>query len=129
MGAPDILLAPNWNMLPMNGGGVLGLKGGGNIGGPLKLGGAVKGPCAAGSPFGCGGGVRSPTVAGQGLTTRGNALGLLFLLEPAENGLRPRLGPLPKRLLDSDGLWLRRSGNFLVFLEVSPSSDSSAGMF
>lgn len=44
MGLPAILLAPNWNMLPMKGGGVLGLNGGGNIGGPVKFGGALKGP-------------------------------------------------------------------------------------
>lgn len=44
IGAPCILgLLPNWNILPMNGGGVLGLKAGGNMGGPVKLGGAVKG--------------------------------------------------------------------------------------
>lgn len=60
---------------------------------------------------------------GQGLVALGNALG--FLLDPAEKGFRPRLGPLPNRLLDSEGLWFRRSGSFLTFLEVSPSSDSS----
>lgn len=127
-GLPAILFAPNWNMLPIKGGGVLGLNGGGNIGGPVKLGGALKGPCAPASPLRCGGGVRRPTLLGQGLPTRGNTLGL-FLLDPAENGLRPRLGPLPNRLLDSEGLWLRRSGTFLAFLEVSPSSDSSVLSF
>lgn len=123
-GLPGMRPAPNWNMLPMKGGGgVVGLKGGGrNIGGPAK-GGAVKGPCARGSPGGCGCGVLRPRLPGHSL--RGKALGLLFLLDPAANGFLPRLGPLPKRLLDSEGLWLRLSANFLVFLEVSPSSDSS----
>lgn len=35
--------APNWNGGVTNGGGVCGLKGGGNIGGPVKTGGALKG--------------------------------------------------------------------------------------
>lgn len=43
--APPILgFALKWNVLPIKGGGVLGLKGGGNRGGPLgKLGGAENG--------------------------------------------------------------------------------------
>lgn len=45
IGAPCILgLLPNCNKLPINGGGVLGLNAGGNIGGPVNVGGAVKGP-------------------------------------------------------------------------------------
>lgn len=67
-------------------------------------------------------------LLGQGLGALGNEFGL-FLRDPAEKGFLPRLGPLPNLLLDSEGLWFRRSGTLRAFLEVSPSSDSSAFCF
>lgn len=61
----------------------------------------------------------------QGLANLVKEFGL-FLLDPAENGFRPLLGPLPNLLLDSEGLWFRLgSATFLGFcFEVSPSDSS-----
>lgn len=123
MGLCILGLFPNWNMLP-NGGGVEGLKSGG-MRGPLAKGGALYGPPGS---LGCGGGVLRSTEPGQGLVNLGNALGPVRL-EPAANGFRPRLGPDPKRLLESEGLWLRRSGTLRTFLEVSPSFSFSSFCF
>lgn len=79
------------------------------MGGPLKLGGAVNG----GSPWG--GGVLESTF--HGLPNLGNVLG--FLLEFAEKGFRPLLGPLPNLLLDSDGRWFFLASGFFCVRSAS----------
>lgn len=124
--APDILgLPPNWKACPMKGGGVLRLKGGPNIGGPL--GGKLGANGGWMGSFGCGGGVRM-SILPHGLVYLVNGLGL-FLLELAEKGFLPRLGPLPNLLLDSEGLWFRFGSCFFVWVFEVSSSDSSCFCF